>query len=63
MEEKDIKSRGRHIMKRCNFMISDYQLETLRSISKNTGLSMSDLVRQGLQVTIKEYSNVIRKKD
>lgn len=63
MEDRNIKSKGRHIMKRCNFMISDYQLDALRSISRNTGLSMSDLVRQGLQVTIKEYSNAIRKKE
>lgn len=63
MENKMVKNKGRHLMKRCNFMISDYQLDSLRSISEATKMSMSDLVRQGLQVTIREYSNVIRKKD
>jgi len=63
MENKEIKHRKTHLMQRRIFMVSEYQSNALKEISIQTGFSMSDLVRQGLQVTIREYANVIRKKD
>ena len=57
----EVQQKKQHLMKRCNFMVSDYQIERLREISKDTTASMSELVREGITMVIKEYSNVIRK--
>ena len=51
----------RRLMTRHNYMISTAQDEALKAISAATGLSVSELVRQGIQAVIGEYKNVLRK--
>jgi hypothetical protein len=58
---KEVKHRKTRLMQRRIFMVSEYQVEMLNEIRKHTGVSMSELVREGLQVVIKEYANAIRK--
>jgi len=61
VELKEVKHRKAHLMQRRIFMVNDYQVEMLNAISKQTGVSMSELVRQGLSVVIGEYKDVLRK--
>jgi hypothetical protein len=61
MENEVRELHKRHVMKRQLFMISEYQIMMLHEISKATGMTMSELVRQGLQLMIKGYADVVRK--
>jgi hypothetical protein len=61
MKEAKVGQIKRRMMTRHNYMISDAQDEALKAISTATKLSVSELVRQGIQAVIGEYKDVLRK--
>ena len=50
-------------MKRYNFYFPEEQIETLRKISKDIGISMSELIRRAIDNLIKDYVSNIQSQD
>ena len=50
-------------MKRYNFYFPEQQIETLRKISKDTGISMAELIRRAIDNLIKDYVSNIQSQD
>ncbi len=50
-------------MKRYNFYFPEQQIENLRKISKDTGISMAELIRRAIDNLIKDYVSNIQSQD
>ena len=49
-------------MKRINFYLSDKQIETLKALSEEVGLSVSELVRRAVdEYTIRQREATVKK--
>ena len=50
-------------MKRYNFYLPEQQVDSLRNVSKQTGLSVSELLRRAIDELLKSYVSNIQSQD